>query len=108
MSSDENIKIDYDTHWKEIIEAQFEDFIAFFLPDAYEIIDFEQPVEFLEQEFHKLIADKFKKGKAINDKLVKVFLKDGTEKWILILILYYFHHHLHHLLLIFRINYNSY
>ena len=84
MSSDENIKIDYDTHWKEIIEAQFEDFIAFFLPDAYEIIDFEQPVEFLEQEFHKLIADKFKKGKAINDKLVKVFLKDGTEKWILI------------------------
>ncbi|MGB1205077.1 MAG: hypothetical protein ACPG5B_05490 [Chitinophagales bacterium] len=84
MSSYENKKIDYDTHWKEIIETQFEDFIAFFLPEAYEIIDFEQPVEFLEQEFHKLIADKFKKGKVINDKLVKVFLKDGTEKWILI------------------------
>lgn len=33
---------------------------------------------------HKLIADKYSKGRVINDKLVKVRLKDGDEKWILI------------------------
>jgi len=76
--------IDYDTHWKEIITNLFEDFIAFFMPDAYFLIDFNQPVEFLEQELHKIVADNKKEGKVINDKLVKVKLKDGTEKWILI------------------------
>ncbi len=62
----------------------FEDFVAFFLPAAYPLIDFEKPVEFLEQELHQVIADKLQKGKVINDKLVKVCLKDGEEKWILI------------------------
>lgn len=62
----------------------FQDFIEFFLPQAYNLIDFGQPVEFLEQELHKIISDKYKKGKVINDKLVKVRLKNGEEKWILI------------------------
>lgn len=77
-------KIDYDTHWKEIITHLFEDFIAFFLPGAFPLIDFNKRVEFLEQELHKIVADNTKKGKTVNDKLVKVFLKNGEEKWILI------------------------
>lgn len=84
MSEEKDIKIDYDTQWKEIISSLFQDFIEFFLPQAYNLIDFGQPVEFLEQELHKIISDKYKKGKVINDKLVKVRLKNGEEKWILI------------------------
>lgn len=77
-------RTDFDTHWKEIILNLFEDFIKFFLPNGYKLIDFEEPIEFLEQELHKIIADKEQKGKVINDKLVKVKLKNGAEKWILV------------------------
>ena len=75
---------DYDAYWKEIITTLFADFVQFFLPDVYEQIDFDKPPEFLEQELQKLIADKLKKGKVINDKLAKVQLKDGSERWLLI------------------------
>ncbi len=84
MEENENIPVDFDAHWKEIISNLFEDFILFFLPEAHPLIDFNEPIEFLEQELHKLIADKVKKGKVINDKLVKVKLKDGQEQWILV------------------------
>lgn len=84
MAKRKKIQIDYDTQWKEIISSLFQDFIKFFLPQASRLIDFDQPIEFLEQELHKIISDKYKKGKVINDKLVKVRLKNGEEKWILI------------------------
>jgi len=80
----ENIKIDYDNKWKVIISNLFEDFINFFVPNLCKLVDFQSPIVFLEQELHKLIDDKIKRGKVINDKLVKVKLKGGEEKWILI------------------------
>ena len=80
---EEVLKIDYDSHWKEIIGEFFEDFTAFFMPDLHEKADFTRPVDFLEQELLDIFKTKYK-GKHINDKLVKVYLKDGTEKWILI------------------------
>ncbi len=79
----QGLKIDYDSHWKEIIGEFFEDFTAFFMPDLYKAADFTRPVEFLEQELLDIFKTKYK-GKRINDKLVKVYLKDGTEKWILV------------------------
>jgi len=84
LNSKDKLRIDYDTQWKEIISSLFEDFIKFFLPQAYKLINFQYTIQFLEQELYKLIADKYTKGKVINDKLVKVKLKDGEEKWILI------------------------
>ena len=80
----ESIPPDYDAYWKEIITTLFADFVQFFLPDVHEQIDFDKPPEFLKQELQKLIADKLKKGKVINDKLAKVQLKDGSERWLLI------------------------
>jgi len=77
-------QIDHDNKWKVIISNLFEDFINFFLPNLYELVDFQSPIEFLEQELYKLIDDKIKQGKVINDKLAKVKLKSGEEKWILI------------------------
>jgi len=84
LEENKRIQIDYDTQWKIIISSLFPEFIKFFLPQAYRLIDFNYPVEFLEQELHKLIADKYKEGKVINDKLAKVRLKSGEDKWILI------------------------
>ena len=75
---------DYDAYWKEIVTVLFEDCVRFFLPEVGEQIDFDRPPEFLEQELHKLIADETKRGKIYNDKLAKVWLKDGSERWLLI------------------------
>ena len=80
---EEILRIDYDSHWKEIIGEFFEDFTAFFMPDLHKAVDFTRPVEFLEQELLDIFKTKYK-GKRINDKLVKVYLKDGTEKWVFI------------------------
>ncbi|MGB0930459.1 MAG: hypothetical protein ACPGVB_06775 [Chitinophagales bacterium] len=76
--------IDHDTRWKEIIEHLFEDFVAFFMPDLFEEIDFSRKPEFLKQELYKIIAIPENADKKINDSLVKVYLKNNTEQWILI------------------------
>lgn len=46
-------------------------------------IDFSHAPEFLQQELHKLMMDD-RKGKGIVDQIVKVHLKDKSEKWILV------------------------
>lgn len=77
------LQTDHDSRWKEIITDRFEEFVSFFLPDLYPLIDFSVQPEFLEQEFQDIIIQKFK-GKKIVDKLAKVQLKNGEDKWILI------------------------
>ena len=74
----------YDAHWKTIIGYLFEDFVRFFLPQIYHLIDFSKKPISLEQELLKIIKDEKKKGTVINDKLVKVFLKNGEEAWTLV------------------------
>lgn len=79
-----NLPIDHDTRWKVLITILFEDFVAFFLPHVYELVDWTKPVESLDQELYELVADKFKGGTVINDKLFKVHLKGGKEQLLLI------------------------
>jgi hypothetical protein len=50
----ELLAIDFDARWKELIQAFTEEFIAFFLPTLYPLVDFSKPPEFLEQELAKL------------------------------------------------------
>ena len=76
--------IDYDGRWKTIIEELFDDFMAFFMPDLFEEIDFSKEVIFLDKELQKIMPQKERKGKKIGDCLAKVFLKNGEEKWILV------------------------
>lgn len=74
---------DYDGLWKKLIHELFEEFILFCIPELHEAIDWYKKPEFLEQEFFKeIIQDK--KGKRVADQIVKVYLKDGTESWLLI------------------------
>ncbi|MFQ5630407.1 MAG: hypothetical protein ACE5I1_16675 [bacterium] len=75
--------MDYDSAWKEVLEKLFEEFLAFFFPSVHEQIDFSKGYAFLEQELRQ-IAVPSETGKRVVDKLVKVFLRDSSEKWLLI------------------------
>ena len=74
---------EFDTPWKEILEAYFEDFMAFFLPVAYDGIDWKRGYEFLDQELARITREA-KTGDRRMDKLVKVWQRNGVERWVLI------------------------
>ncbi len=69
--------------WKEAIKEYFEEFLSFFFPCMAGQIDFEQGYEFLDKELEKIVKDA-EVGRRLGDVLVKVFLKNGQEKWLLI------------------------
>ncbi|BAB77413.1 Rpn family recombination-promoting nuclease/putative transposase (plasmid) [Anabaena sp. FACHB-709] len=77
------VRADYDGAWKEGVEQYFEAFLAFFFPEIQAEIDWERGYEFLEQELQQLIKES-EVGKQFVDKLIKVWLKDGKETWLLI------------------------
>lgn len=54
------------------------------MPHIYPLVNWSKPVVSLEQEFHKLIGDKYKGDHVISDKLLKFHLKAGGEQWILV------------------------
>jgi hypothetical protein len=74
---------DYDSPWKDAIERYFEAFMAFFFPKAHAQIDWQRGYEFLDKELSQVIRDA-ELGRRLVDKLVKVWLKDGRESWVLI------------------------
>jgi predicted transposase/invertase (TIGR01784 family) len=74
----------YDKLWKGIIEDLFEDFLCFFYPDADQTFDFSKGFEFLDKELEQLFPESKEEQTRYVDKLVKVWLKDGTSRWILI------------------------
>jgi predicted transposase YdaD len=73
-----------DTLWKSILEDIFEDFLRFFYPDADDIFDFEKGFDFLDKELEELFPQTEEKNVRYVDKLVRVWLKNGREEWILI------------------------
>lgn len=73
----------YDTPWKEIVGNYFQDFMAFFFPVAHDNIDWQRGYEFLDQELAR-ITKEAEIGDRRMDKLVKVWLLDGDERWVLI------------------------
>ncbi len=83
--TDESIDISKDLLWKVMIEELSFEFMDYFLPEwAENNVDRNKPCEFLDTELAN-IQDKIVLGLKRADKLIKVFLKDGTEKFI------YFH-----------------
>ncbi len=69
--------------WKEIIKDLFPEFLEFFMPEIYKDVDLSKGYEFLDSELEN-IAFKIRKGKKIADKLIKVYMKNGEENWLLI------------------------
>ncbi|WP_159790482.1 DUF4351 domain-containing protein [Sodalinema gerasimenkoae] len=76
-------KTDYDSPWKQLLEADFQQFMEFFFPRAAAQIDWEQPVTFLDKELQQVVRDA-DLGKRLADKLVQVSLRTGDEVWVLI------------------------
>ena len=75
-------KTDFDSPWKDLLEWYFEAFIEFCFPDIHASIDWSRPHEFLDKELQKIVRDA-DLGKRFADKLVKVWLRDGQELWLL-------------------------
>jgi hypothetical protein len=75
------LHIPFDKLWKSIVTDYFEDFLAMFLPDLHEQVDYAVPFKFLEQELKAVLIDKTLKQM---DKLVGVQLKNGDEEWVFV------------------------
>ena len=74
---------DYDSPWKEAVEHYFSEFMAFYFPEAFKEIDWSKEHVFLDQELRAVVQDA-ELGKRFVDKLVRVTLLTGDEKWIYI------------------------
>ncbi len=72
-----------DLLWKGIIEDCFDDLLNYFYPDWATEVDFGQDFEFLDKELIQLFPDE-DQNQRYADKLVKVFTKNGAEKWVLV------------------------
>jgi hypothetical protein len=73
----------FDSPWKEILEIYFEDFVQFFFPQIHAEIDWSRGYDFLDQELAQVVRDA-ELGKRLADKLVKVWKLNGEETWVLI------------------------
>jgi predicted HTH domain antitoxin len=73
----------FDSPWKEILEIYFQDFVQFFFPQIHAEIDWSHGYDFLNQELAQVVRDA-ELGKRLADKLVKVWKLNGEETWVLI------------------------
>ena len=78
-----NPQTKFDSPWKDVLERYFEDFILFFFPQTHRRIDWTRKVEFLDKELLSVVGDA-EIGTRFADKLVKVYLLNGEENWILV------------------------
>jgi len=74
---------DYDSPWKEALDRYFRAFLALFFPLVHADIDWSRNYELLDKELQGVARDA-ELGRRYADMLVKVWLKDGSESWVLI------------------------
>jgi hypothetical protein len=74
---------DRDIGWKESLENYLEQAMALLFPGAHAQIDWSRPYEFLDKELQQVMREG-ESGTRLVDKLVKVWLKNGEERWVLI------------------------
>lgn len=76
-------RADYDSPWKEFLTVFFREFILLVLPELYAMIDWTRPPQFLDNELRRL-TPRSETGRLYTDRLVKVWLKNGEARAILI------------------------
>ncbi|MBC7475339.1 MAG: Rpn family recombination-promoting nuclease/putative transposase, partial [Candidatus Sericytochromatia bacterium] len=72
-----------DLAWKNILEDLFPQFVEFFIPELFELIDFDKKPKFLNQEFNILFPESESENRRV-DKLVEIYLKNDDLKWVLL------------------------
>ena len=75
--------VDYDSPWKEVLERYFQEFMAFFFPEAHAQIAWAEGYEFLDTELQQVVRDA-ESGRRLADKLVSVSRHNGEEAWVLV------------------------
>lgn len=78
-----DISSDFDSPWKEAVEVFFPAFMRFFFPAIDAAIDWSKGYQFLDKELEKVVRDAAS-GRRYVDKLVQVFLQEGSATWLLI------------------------
>ncbi len=74
---------DYDSPWKEALDAYFEPFLALLFPQVHRQIDWSRGYESLDKELQQVVREAGV-GRRYVDKLVKVWTTEGVECWVLI------------------------
>lgn len=78
------VKPKYDMLWKGMLEEVMADLLLFVDPDIRKEVHLERGFEFLDKELEAIYPEGKVSNTRVVDKLVKVFLRDGTERWILL------------------------
>src|ERR1700760_4318364 len=74
----------YDMLWKGMLEEVMKDLLLFVEPEIGKELDL-QRFEFLDKELAEMYPEPQKPANTrVVDKLVKVFPRDGTERWLLL------------------------
>lgn len=73
----------YDSPWKAALAHALRAFMAFYYPDLYPLIDWSRRPRFLDKELAQAGCGDRPEGR-LADKLVAVWLIDGSEPWILL------------------------
>ena len=74
---------DYDSPWKEALRVYLHSFMRLCFPAVEQVIDWSREPQFLDKELQQIVRDA-EAGKQYVDVLVKVWLLDGSEEWILL------------------------
>ena len=75
----------YDPFWKGVLEEVFDDLLRFVFPAADKELDLEKGFEYLDKELGELYPEPEHPGQVrYVDKLAKVFMRDGRERWVLV------------------------
>jgi hypothetical protein len=74
---------DYDSPWKEALEAYFTECLTFFFPEVAADIDWTMEYHFLDKELQQVTPDAAT-GRRTVDKLVEVWCKSGKSRWVLV------------------------
>jgi hypothetical protein len=75
--------INRDHLWKAAFRLFMQDFVRFFFPDKYDLIDWSKGIEFLDKELYKLQTKSLQQDR-IADVLVRLCLKTGETIWVLL------------------------
>jgi hypothetical protein len=79
------MKPKYDMLWKGMVEEIMVDLLLFVDPEIGKELDLERGFEYLDKELAELYPEPERPANTrIVDKLVKAFLRDGSERWMLL------------------------
>jgi len=81
MDQDDPTPDDFETPWKTALTRYLPEFMAFYFPDAYAVIDWRKPHRFLDQELAQVVRDA-EVDKRLVDRLVEVATVASSPRWV--------------------------